>query len=377
MSYHGFCVSLRCLHKGMETAGLQKKFCRILHRWYAESARELPWRQTRDPYRIWLSEVILQQTQVAQGYSYYEAFVNKYPTVADLAAASLDEVLKLWQGLGYYSRARNLHAAAKMVVEEFGGSFPTTAAELQKLKGVGRYTAAAIASFAFDEAVAVVDGNVYRFLARYFGIDTPIDTTLGERQFRELAQSLLPVDAAALHNQAMMEFGALQCVPHADCSLCPFSESCRAYALDNVSLFPVKQHKVKIRTRYLHYIYIMSDDGVMLHQRQDAKDIWCGLYELPLVEHDRPLDFSGLTTTSQYVSLLGDSAVELVSESGEKTHQLTHQKLIARCFYLRLLEPLHGGPEAGSFVPIDELDRYAVPKLVETLLEKGAEVFGE
>lgn len=360
----------------METAELKKKFCRILHRWYAESARELPWRRTRDPYRIWLSEVILQQTQVAQGRSYYEAFVDKYPTVADLAAASLDEVLKMWQGLGYYSRARNLHAAAKMVVEDFRGSFPTTAAELQKLKGVGRYTAAAIASFAFDEPVAVVDGNVYRFLARYFGIDTPIDTTSGERQFRELAQSLLPVDAASLHNQAMMEFGALQCVPHPDCSFCPFSENCCAYALNGVSLFPVKQHKVKIRTRYLHYIYIMSNDRVMLHQRQDSKDIWCGLYELPLVEHDGPLDFTDLTTTSRYLSLLGDCAVELVAESGEKIHQLTHQKLIARCFYLRLLEPLRRSWGDASFVPVEELERYAVPKLVETLLEKGAELFG-
>lgn len=358
----------------VDATEIQRKFCRTLHRWYAESARELPWRQTRDPYLIWLSEVILQQTQVAQGRSYYEAFVNRYPTVNDLAEAPLDDVLKLWQGLGYYSRARNLHAAAKMVVADFGGRFPETSAELQKLKGVGRYTAAAIASFAFGEPVAVVDGNVYRFLSRYFGIDTPIDSTQGEKLFRELAHQLLPADKASLHNQAMMEFGALQCAPHADCSLCPLNETCSAFADGTVALLPVKQHKVKVRTRYLHYIYIIADGTVMLHHRNDPKDIWCGLYELPLVENDAPLDFSELVAHPRFLEITANQSVEFLAASAEKNHQLTHQKLKARCFFVKTNQLFQTALPEMEFVPLEDLERYAVPKLVEMFLDEGARI---
>src|ERR1051325_11203457 len=252
--------------------------------WYKANKRDLPWRNVRDPYLIWLSEIILQQTRVEQGLPYYFRFAEKYPTVHHLAKAKEAEVMKLWQGLGYYSRARNLHAAAKHIAFELNGKFPATFHEVLRLKGVGTYTAAAIASFAYGEAQAVVDGNVYRLLSRYFGIKAPIDSTKGKKQFLELASSLLDRKDPGTHNQAIMEFGARQCVPkNPSCGTCPLGNSCFARAKKKVNMLPVKEKKTKISERHFHYFLVRHRGYVWINHRS-GKDIWKGLYDLPLIE---------------------------------------------------------------------------------------------
>lgn len=284
-------------------------------RWYDENKRNLPWRDTKDAYRIWLSEIILQQTRVAQGLEYYQRFVERFPTVRDLAQASQDEVLKLWQGLGYYSRARNLHAAAQQVWEnvkckmknEKLNVFPTQYKDLIKLKGVGPYTAAAIASFSSDEKVAVVDGNVYRVLSRLFDIDTPIDSTQGQKDFLALATQLLPEKHAGHHNQAMMELGALCCTPTSpQCESCPVADHCLALANHTIGQRPVKAGKVKVRERHLHYLIYIYKDMLWVHQRGEG-DIWTGLWEFVISEE------LGVKTAMQF----------------SIKHQLTHQILFA------------------------------------------------
>src|ERR1041385_985871 len=254
-------------------------FSQILLSWYARNRRDLPWRKTRDPYKIWLSEVILQQTRVQQGLPYYLAFVKKCPDVKKLAAAPEDEVVKLWQGLGYYSRARNLHAAAKMVVKDFAGKFPGNYEDLRKLKGIGDYTAAAIASLSFDERKAVVDGNVYRVLSRIFGIEDAIDSTVGKKIFSELANELISQKFPADHNKAIMEFGALQCVPkNPDCKNCPFVLHCYAQKKKIIHLFPLKSKKTKITDRFFYYLVIRHKGHIYIKQRT-GKDIWKGLFD--------------------------------------------------------------------------------------------------
>ena len=261
-------------------------FAITLLKWFREHGRDLPWRQTRDPYAIWLSEVILQQTQVKQGWDYWLRFMRRWPTVADLAAATEDEVLRQWQGLGYYSRARNLHAAAKQVLAR--GGFPTTIEGLRQLKGVGDYTAAAIGSIAFDLPVAVVDGNVYRVLARHYGIATPINTTEGKHEFAALAQSLLPEAEASAYNQAIMDFGATQCTPQSpDCDTCPLQETCAAFREGRIGELPVKRRTLKVKERRLTYVYIRCQGMTAIHRRP-AGDIWQGLYE-PLCVEDSNL----------------------------------------------------------------------------------------
>ena len=255
----------------------------LLLDWYAREGRDLPWRRTHDPYRIWLSEVILQQTRVAQGMAYYERFTARFPDVASLAASSEDEVLRLWQGLGYYSRARNLLTAAREVVERFGGAFPRRLDEVRSLRGVGDYTAAAICSAAYDEPCAVVDGNVYRVLSRLCDIDLAIDSTAGRRAFARLAQEQLDPSAPGRYNQAIMDFGALQCTPSAPrCDCCPLSGRCLALAAGTVAERPVKQGRTRIRDRWFHYLHITSGDRVLL-RRRERRDIWQGLYECPMI----------------------------------------------------------------------------------------------
>lgn len=252
--------------------------------WYRLNQRDLPWRRTKNPYFIWLSEVILQQTRVDQGMPYYLRFVANFKTVSDLAMASEEEVLKLWQGLGYYSRARNLHATAKIIHEKHQGVFPNSYSGLIDLKGIGPYTAAAISSIAFNEAKAVVDGNVYRVLSRYFGIDTPIDSTQGKKIFQALADELLPHDNPGMFNQALMEFGALHCTPkQASCETCPLQATCKAYRSNLVDKLPVKQGKTKVRDRYFHYFHLEQKDQIALQQRGE-NDIWNKLYEFPMLE---------------------------------------------------------------------------------------------
>ena len=343
---------------------------RILINWYESHKRELPWRETCDPYLIWVSEIILQQTRVAQGLDYFLRFTARFPDVRTLAEAEEGEVLKYWQGLGYYSRARNLHAAAKHVVAHFGGCFPRAYADVLALKGIGAYTAAAIVSFAWNEPYPVVDGNVYRVLARLFGIDTPIDSAAGKKLFAELATHLLDPQRAGLHNQAIMELGALQCVPrNPDCAACPLADRCVAYAMGRVEALPVKQHKIKTRDRYFHYLYLIYNGETWLHRRP-AGDIWEGLYEFPLIETDRPMDLDGLAQTASYRRWLGNSGtLRLFHTLPDVKHVLSHQVLHAS-FYGIALECAPEGLDNFLRIPLADFDRYAIPRLIHIYMEK-------
>ena len=325
--------------------------------WYGNNGRQLPWRQTTDPYRIWISEVILQQTRVAQGYDYFLRFIQRFPDVMSLAAASEDEVLRLWQGLGYYSRARNLHAAALQIRQL--GHFPDTYEDIRRLKGVGDYTAAAIASLAFGLPHAVVDGNVFRVLARYFGIDTPIDSSAGRRLFAALAQEMLVSERPADYNQAIMDFGALQCVPKSpQCEACPLSETCQAFAEGRVGQLPVKQHVARVRERFFTYVYVRCKGEILL-QRRPAGDIWQGLHQPAMLESECPL------SASEVREWLGCQGPLTLLRSDVR-HQLTHQLLHAD-FYL--FEPPMRPSLPGQWIKESERDHYAVPRLVEQLYE--------
>ncbi|MGY6520748.1 MAG: A/G-specific adenine glycosylase [Mongoliitalea sp.] len=299
----------------------------ILH-WFEANKRDLPWRNTKNPYIIWLSEIILQQTRVAQGLPYFEKFLSNYPTVENLAAAPSEDIMRLWQGLGYYSRARNLHFCAQQVVNEYGGRFPATYKELLKLKGVGTYTAAAIASFAFDEAVAVVDGNVFRVLARYFGIATDIASHTGKKEFEALANEVLPPNMAGSYNQAIMEFGALHCTPNKpSCDTCTLRQSCVAHTNNLVQDLPVKINKVKVRERYFQYFQIACGDQVIIRQR-GPKDIWEGLFEFPLIETDKKEELQ--TVHEEILNGLEIIPTQIVHDSSQVfKHILSHQRIFA------------------------------------------------
>lgn len=383
------------------------EFANTIISWFRENGRALPWRETRDPYAIWLSEIILQQTRIAQGWEYWERFMAQYPTVEDLAAAHEDEVLKLWQGLGYYSRARNLHTAAKQIVAL--GHFPDTLEGIKQLKGVGDYTAAAIGSFAFDIPAAVVDGNVYRVLARYFGIDTPINSTQGKKEFAALAQSLLPSSKAsvslssfspasdfqsslslvAAYNQAMMDFGAIQCTPQSPkCLLCPLAETCEAMRTNRVAELPVKQKTMKVKTRHLSYIYIRCKGETAIHRRGEG-DIWQGLWE-PFNASDiaeacaspssaqaslSSTKFStSLTKLSSFqkelaadLHLSNVDALQLLAQ--DVKHVLTHRILLAD-FYLLETEARPQLPDDYIWIKEEEIEDYGIPRLIELMLEK-------
>ena len=326
-------------------------FTTALLDWFAHYGRELPWRQTRDPYAIWLSEVILQQTRIQQGRDYWARFMQRFPTVELLAVASEDEVLRLWQGLGYYSRARNLHKAAQQVVAM--GAFPSTLEGIRSLQGVGDYTAAAVASIAFDVDAAAVDGNVYRVLSRYYGVATPINTPQGKRDFTQLASSLLPAGKAGTFNQALMDFGAIQCTPRSPrCVICPLVETCEAVRSGRVGELPVKRPKTKVQERRLAYIYIRYKGKVAIHRRGPG-DIWQGLWEPLLMEGDAQFD------TAQPMVLLAKDV----------RHVLTHRILLAD-FYLVEAKEKPSLPEGYQWIDEIELDRYAKPRLVERLLER-------
>ena len=339
--------------------------------WYDEHKRELPWRATRNPYHIWISEVILQQTRVAQGYDYFVRFIERFPTVEALAGASDDEVMRMWQGLGYYSRARNLHAAAKQVVQ--GGAFPERYEDIRALKGVGDYTAAAVASFAFDVPVAAVDGNVCRVWSRMFGIDVPIDTALGKRQVAEVAQALLPTGQAAKYNQAAMEFGALQCVPkNPRCEDCPLAHKCMALAQGRVEELPIKKNRTKVVPRYLNYLYVHNAEALLLHKRT-GDDIWLNLYELPLIETPAPVDAEALMDTGEWAAWHGSIPYYIYRGCVEGVkHVLSHRVLHAAFHELEVQGELPC-PEGYVAVPYAELHRYALPRLIERYLEKRCE----
>lgn len=322
--------------------------------WFIIHKRSLPWRETSDPYAIWLSEIILQQTRIQQGMAYWHRFMNRWPTVQMLAEATEDEVLREWQGLGYYSRARNLHVAANQIVQL--GHFPDSLDEIKKLKGVGDYTAAAIASFAFNLKYAAVDGNVFRVLARHFGIDTPINTTEGKKLFSELAQQLIPDKNPADFNQAMMDFGATQCTPQSpDCSICPMFDSCLALRTNRVASLPVKINKIKIREREFSYFYVRLKQGNELFtaiRKRPVGDIWQGLWEPFMVEsmNSMPLFEGNITLLRKRVK-----------------HVLTHQTIFAD-FYLVETETKPSLPDEFIWIPEVEVNRYAIPRLVEILL---------
>ena len=338
----------------------------ILLDWYAREGRDLPWRRTRDPYRIWLSEVILQQTRVAQGTEYYLRFTERFPDVGALAAASEDEVLKLWQGLGYYSRARNLHAAARQIVERFGGVFPVSLDDVRSLRGVGDYTAAAICSAAYDAPCAVVDGNVYRVLSRLFDLDTPIDTTAGRRAFAGLARSQLDTACPGRYNQAIMDFGALQCTPASPgCGTCPLAGHCLALAAGTVAQRPVKQGKSKVRDRWFNYLHITCEGRTPLHRRGEG-DIWQGLYEFPLIETRGPADLRELASSPRFAELLGDTAWHLVRSVSMPGHQLSHQTIHA--VFHRIETPALTPAATAMAVPCAAVGDYAVPRLIDRYL---------
>lgn len=340
--------------------------------WYEKNRRFLPWRGTKDPYRIWISEIILQQTRVAQGYDYFVRFIERFPDVQALAAASEDEVLRCWQGLGYYSRARNLHCAARQIVAS--GGFPMDYEGIRNLKGVGDYTAAAIASFAFGLPHAVVDGNVYRVLSRYFGVDEAIDTGRGRKCFAELAQALLPDrERVADYNQGLMDFGALQCVPKSPrCMDCPLNESCMAFREGRVKDLPVKVNALIVSKRYLHYFWVQVGEEMVLFRRE-GKDIWKGLYEPMLVETDTACSPEALFDRQDMPSfLLAKDGVRTLLCAGI-CHQLTHRTLICDFHHVVLQEKptdeMFG--RKACWIHREELSDYAMPRLVTLLLEKS------
>jgi len=339
------------------------QFGKIIIDWYQYHQRDLPWRKTTDPYVIWLSEVILQQTRVEQGMPYFHRFLAHYPTVADFAKADEGEILKDWQGLGYYSRARNMHFTAKLVMQEYAGEFPKSYCELIKLKGVGEYTAAAIASFSNNEAKAVVDGNVFRLLSRYFGIDVPINSTKGKKLFFELANEFIIPEQAGLYNQAVMEFGALQCKPqNPNCANCPLILSCEAYKTNQVANLPVKLKKLKIRERYFNYFVLSQDSSVLLRKR-GPQDIWQNLYEFPLLESTKLLTPDEIVLDDGFIQLFGKQVI-FKSLHGPVKHLLTHQRLYAQFFELEINPANINFEENWQWIDKNELENFAKPKLI-------------
>lgn len=333
------------------------QWTRELMRWYSLHKRNFPWREDKNPYKIWLSEIIMQQTRVAQGLPYYQAFVDRYPRVEDLAAAPEDEVLKLWQGLGYYSRARNLHATAKHIVQEYNGVFPNTFKALLSLKGVGDYTASAIGSISYNLPEAVVDGNVYRFLSRYFGMDTPIDSSGAHKIFKAKATELMDKKRPGDFNQALMEFGALQCTPKAtNCQVCPFSSYCVAHQQAKVEQFPVKLKKGKVKDRYFNFLVCTTPSDALLLEKREEKGIWQNLWQFPLVEATSLLDSNQLKKEAAFQNTVGETSytLTLVNKQPVK-HLLSHQRLWIRFWQLE-----------GSFfhensIPKKDIHAYAVP----------------
>lgn len=336
--------------------------------WHKTNSRDLPWKHTSDPYKIWLSEIILQQTRVAQGIPYYIRFKERFPTVAALAAAHIDEILRLWQGLGYYSRARNLHLTAQQIVEQHQGTFPKTTKELLTLKGIGPYTAAAIASFAWNEPVPALDGNGYRILSRIFGIDAPPDTQHGKKQFTEIATQLLPPEHAGTFNQALMDFGSTICTPKPVCDKCPLQNGCHAFAHHTTEILPAKRRRTTIRTRHFHYLYLRRGTFTFIRKRT-KKDIWNNLYEFPLIETNRATNPQKLPATPEWKTLFTQHPWHINQTPNALKHQLSHQTIHATFYTIDIPET----PEqiANEYLQIQqtELNEYPMPRLLTLFLE--------
>ncbi|MBN2481841.1 MAG: A/G-specific adenine glycosylase [Bacteroidales bacterium] len=342
---------------------------KIIGEWYIHNKRDLPWRNTKFPYFIWLSEIILQQTRVNQGLNYYLKFTDQYPDVQKLASAKLDDVLKLWQGLGYYTRARNMHATARMIVDQYGGIFPSSYRELLKLKGIGTYTAAAIASIAFSESVPVVDGNVYRILSRVFAEHTPVNTPEGKKVFRTLAEKILDHENPGMHNQAVMELGSLICRPKKPlCHDCPLAQVCKAKRSGLIPVLPVKMPGNPSRNRYFNYLVFSHHEKIYISKRI-TRDIWHSLYEFPLIETSGPLTVWQLVKLKEWDNIMDGNAFHIGSISGTYKHKLTHQNIFARFFNI----VISGEAQylEKQFIPVtrDALCKYAVPRLIERYLQ--------
>ncbi|MDO8951019.1 MAG: A/G-specific adenine glycosylase [Draconibacterium sp.] len=342
------------------------RFQHEIYKWYSIYKRDLPWRKTTDPYKIWISEIILQQTRVAQGMNYYNRFIEEFPTVFDMANASEDEILKLWQGLGYYTRARNLHFTSKVIVNNFNGVFPGNYETILTLKGIGSYTAAAIASIAFNLPHATVDGNISRVLCRYFGISTPIDSEKGRNEIQKIATDMIPDNNAGFHNQALMEFGALQCTPKSPgCSSCPLTDNCYAANYNLTEQLPVKSKKIKQTTRYFYYYIIESKNSILLDKRTN-NDIWKNLHQFPLIESDKELSDSEILNLQVPIS---GNELNIKSVSLVIKHILTHQTIYARFIHV---ETENDNLNHSNFIPVNKKDiyKFAVPKLLEQYLKK-------
>lgn len=353
-------------------------FTDLLFKWYVQNKRDLPWRKTQNPYFIWLSEIMLQQTRVAQGTPYFLTFKNTFPTVFDLANANEEQVLKLWQGLGYYSRARNLHKTAQHIATQLSGIFPDNYTDLLKLKGIGEYTAAAIASFSYNEMVPVVDGNVFRVLSRYFDIETDISAASAKKEFAALAFELMSKDTRggdelseanpALFNQAIMEFGALQCVPKSpNCGICIFNSSCAALQKKKVDQLPVKSKKLKVRNRYFNYLVASDEKENTIIQKRTAKGIWHNLYEFPLIETEKEEDFDCISEIIQNDFFKENSLISIL-ECNEKSliHKLSHQHLHIKFWKINLKGTLEYGIDSAT------LKTYPFPIVIHNFIEKDS-----
>jgi A/G-specific adenine glycosylase len=352
----------------IEFMNIEKQFAPLLLKWNdSENDRHMPWKGERNPYYIWLSEIILQQTRVEQGLPYFLNFKQKYPVVKDLAMAPEDEVMKLWQGLGYYSRARNLHETAKNIHTNHGGKFPENFEGLVKLKGVGEYTASAIASFAFGERKAVVDGNVIRVLSRVFGIDLAADTTKGKKKFASLAQQLIDANHPGLYNQAIMDFGAVVCMPvNPRCDACPFQRFCNAYQQNRIDTLPVKKKKIKVLNRYFNYLVIKNGNEIFINKRTGS-DIWKNLYELPLLETSRPLKKN---IKAEIAAFLGHKNFDISAYSEGFVQLLTHRKIHTQFIEIELNNLKTTAVNNAQKIKLAQLDKYAFPKTVHLFLKQ-------
>ncbi len=342
-------------------------FNQALLQWYQQNKRSLPWRKTKNPYKIWISEIMLQQTKVDSVIGYYQRFLEHFPTIEHLANAEEQTVLRLWQGLGYYSRARNLHYAAKIIQQQYNGIFPDNYKDILALKGIGTYTAAAISAFAYNLPYAVLDGNVFRVLARYYGIATPIDTTEGKKIFQQVASETMEKTAPEIYNQAIIEFGALLCTPRQPkCDICPVSINCVALKENTIFQLPVKSKKLKIRDRYFYYLVISNSSGIVLEKRTQ-KDIWQNMYQYPLIESDKAINLQQLTVTQKWENLFKDITPAISNHSSTIIHKLTHQNIYITFI---VMEVENESYRQFNFIPYEQVNDYPLPKPIVVHFQK-------
>lgn len=339
--------------------------------WYYRNKRDLPWRNTKNPYLIWVSEIILQQTRVEQGFDYYLRFIDAFPDIKALATSEIDQVLKIWQGLGYYSRARNMHLTANYIYKELNGEFPKSFIELKKLKGIGDYTAAAIASFAFNEIISAVDGNVYRVLSRVYGIFESTQTSSGKKVFFDKAQDVIDRIKPADFNQAIMEFGAIQCTPKKpDCNSCVFNQSCYAFLNNAIDDLPLKKQSIKKRNRYFYYIHIIYKDYIFLQKRHD-KDIWALLYQMPLLEFNSEINLEKITNHSSWKKIFNQTTLKVISISDKIKHILSHQNIHTRFIKVEIKQTNHFIDDNYLKIKFDDVKNYSTPRLIESYLNRN------